>query len=458
MDSKVPNPKYKQYFMEYADRVYRFAYLKVLDKEKAEDVTSEVFRKMLEQDNLKEETVKAWLLTVARNQLFDGFRKNKGKQFEDIEDFEHTEAEESNYEKELLNEQLIEEVRLQLENLDPEVREVIALKIWEEMTFVEIGEVLGMSESNAKYRYYKGIEQIKASLPDYEEKQKSRKLVAMAILPLGTSPFYLPKQEFINTSSNLLFTTSQMTKTIPLTTMLLSVVATGGVAIVLGFAAGQAAANNTSATQSSSATSSTSSAEITSSEQAATTTSSTTASSTPNGDTNDRKNVNVRFLSSEGFYDSQTNEYILDEVTLSLIDFKGSTYRAASESVWALPNYERELKIVNEDFELYIAKGYYDDLPPASEYDAAINNAELGKIVRSERAVYLNGEDVSKYQFAYERCESNDNGQRCVQRPIVAAPSQLMIYCYGNVEMCDEVVESINVESSRKIRLEDKSS
>ena len=48
--------------------------------------------------------------------------------------------------------------------LKPEQREVVFLKIWEELTFAEIGRVLDISSNTAASRYRYGVEQLRRRL------------------------------------------------------------------------------------------------------------------------------------------------------------------------------------------------------------------------------------------------------------------------------------------------------
>jgi RNA polymerase sigma-70 factor (ECF subfamily) len=51
-------------------------------------------------------------------------------------------------------------VRLALDKLPPAQAEVVVLKIWEEMTFSEIGEVLGQSPNTAASRYRYALQKL----------------------------------------------------------------------------------------------------------------------------------------------------------------------------------------------------------------------------------------------------------------------------------------------------------
>lgn len=71
---------------------------------------------------------------------------------------------------ELEREESIREVWLALRRLPTEQSEVIVLKIWEEFTFQQIGEVLGIPPATAASRYRAGLSKLStALLPSSEE-------------------------------------------------------------------------------------------------------------------------------------------------------------------------------------------------------------------------------------------------------------------------------------------------
>jgi RNA polymerase sigma-70 factor (ECF subfamily) len=51
-------------------------------------------------------------------------------------------------------------VRLALRKLPPTQAEVVVLKIWEEMTFAEVGEILGQSPNTAASRYRYALQKL----------------------------------------------------------------------------------------------------------------------------------------------------------------------------------------------------------------------------------------------------------------------------------------------------------
>ncbi len=62
-----------------------------------------------------------------------------------------------------------EQVEIAVKRLPPEQAEVVVLKIWEEMTFAEIAEVLGESQNTAASRYRYALEKLQRTLQPLAE-------------------------------------------------------------------------------------------------------------------------------------------------------------------------------------------------------------------------------------------------------------------------------------------------
>ncbi len=51
----------------------------------------------------------------------------------------------------------VELLRSKLEELDEDTSEIIVLKVWEDMTFKEISDIVDLKEDAVKKRFYRGI-------------------------------------------------------------------------------------------------------------------------------------------------------------------------------------------------------------------------------------------------------------------------------------------------------------
>ena len=114
----------------------------------------------------KHHNLKGYLLTIARNICFNYFRDKKEKavviEKEEIDKIPNwkdmlIEVEDAVYLKNLLK------------KLSQDTREVIILRIYEEMKFKDIAKIMGCSVSTTKSRFRLGVNQLKKLMEnDYE--------------------------------------------------------------------------------------------------------------------------------------------------------------------------------------------------------------------------------------------------------------------------------------------------
>ncbi|MGH9847243.1 MAG: RNA polymerase sigma factor [Blastocatellia bacterium] len=113
----------------------------------------------------------SWLYRIALNACHTRLRKNGGvlEQSIDQEDADGRKFELADETAEfaadrLHRDQLAAMVRKALQALPPEMRQVIIMKEYEELTFAEIAEVLEIPVSTVKSRLYTGLQQMRARL------------------------------------------------------------------------------------------------------------------------------------------------------------------------------------------------------------------------------------------------------------------------------------------------------
>ena len=156
--------RFEEAYEEYADKIYRFIYYKTYSRETAEDICSQTFLKALEKwdsfDPMKG-AVSSWLYAIAGNLVIDHFRKKKpSANVDDIWDLAGDEDILTDAER---AEQL-EEVRKCLSKLEKAQRDLIILRIWQELSFKEIGEIVGKSEAGCKMQFYRILNKLKTEL------------------------------------------------------------------------------------------------------------------------------------------------------------------------------------------------------------------------------------------------------------------------------------------------------
>lgn len=153
----------------YAD-IYRFCLYMVQSEEDAYDITQESFLKFIKYGtSYHHQNLKGYLLMIARNLCFDYFRDKKGTEttveWEELDKIPKP----GNQIKE--TEDIIYLQNL-LKMLSPDIREVVVLRMYEEMKFKDIAGMMGCSVSTAKSRFRIGISQLKRMMEKEDEDER----------------------------------------------------------------------------------------------------------------------------------------------------------------------------------------------------------------------------------------------------------------------------------------------
>lgn len=153
---------------QYYTDIFRFCLYMVQIEDDAYDITQETFLKFIKYGtSYQHNNLKGYLLTIARNICFTYFREKKERlttfEWEEIDNIPYNEdklkeAETSVYMGNLLRE------------LSQDVREVIILRIYEELKFRDIARIMGCSISTTKSRFRLGVKHLKKLMEDDYER------------------------------------------------------------------------------------------------------------------------------------------------------------------------------------------------------------------------------------------------------------------------------------------------
>ncbi|MEI7597576.1 MAG: sigma-70 family RNA polymerase sigma factor [Bacteroidota bacterium] len=156
-------PLYNKYF----EPVFRFAFQRLSDEETAYDITSQVFIKAMtriQQYKHQGFAFSSWLYRIALNEITDFYRANKNARNINISDgILNVIVDDADLSKEEQY-QFIENAISKLSETD---FLLIEMRFFENRSYKEIGEILKLTDVNAKIKTYRILDKIKLSIPKH---------------------------------------------------------------------------------------------------------------------------------------------------------------------------------------------------------------------------------------------------------------------------------------------------
>jgi RNA polymerase sigma-70 factor (ECF subfamily) len=160
--------QFEECYNLHADAIYRFCVYKVSDSKQAEDLTSEAFIRLWEYmvDGKKIDNLKSFLYQIVRNLIIDFYRKKKSSSLDKMQE-EGFEPSNEDYEKI----QNLSEIRIASEiinTLEDKYRDIIYMKLVEEMDLKEIAKTLHITTNNATVRLHRGLKHLQRIIQNKE--------------------------------------------------------------------------------------------------------------------------------------------------------------------------------------------------------------------------------------------------------------------------------------------------
>lgn len=142
----------------YQEKLFTYILFVVRDREMANDMFQETFFKVvsrLQQGKyIANGKFSAWLMRIAHNVIMDWYRQQRAQNIVDApkeNDLSNVGSTllESSREGELVNNQVMEDVRRMMSHLPASQREVVFMRFYQQMSFKEIAEATGVSINTA---------------------------------------------------------------------------------------------------------------------------------------------------------------------------------------------------------------------------------------------------------------------------------------------------------------------
>lgn len=151
-------PLYKKYH----EQIFRYVYQRMDDEDMAFDVTSQVFMKAIK--NLHKYEFRgvpfaSWLYRIAKSELYQAFRDSKADRVVNIDTIQIANLiDEFDNED---NEENVQRLLNCLSQLKEDDMQLLELRFFEKRSFKEIGEILDITENNAKVKSFRALEKLK---------------------------------------------------------------------------------------------------------------------------------------------------------------------------------------------------------------------------------------------------------------------------------------------------------
>ena len=158
---------FAELYDRYVDRIYAYVFRRTGEVVLAQDVTSATFEKALrhlQRKVWKGQSYCAWLYRIAHNELVAHHRQN-GR----LAPLPAEQAGEMDVEGYVQRSQQRRSLREAFARLSESDREVLSLRLYEELSSAETAEILGCSIQNVYVRLHRALERLRRELQDSED-------------------------------------------------------------------------------------------------------------------------------------------------------------------------------------------------------------------------------------------------------------------------------------------------
>ena len=153
-------------YQKYARTVYKYLLSRTQNEALAEELTQETFYQAIQSIDRFEGKCKlsTWLCAIAKHQLLSYQRKHPPQ-----DNLEETSSSVESAEDKVLGSMNYVELMKRLHLCPESFREILYMRIFGNLSFKEIGEIMGQTENWARVTYYRGKEKLKKGLSEDEK-------------------------------------------------------------------------------------------------------------------------------------------------------------------------------------------------------------------------------------------------------------------------------------------------
>lgn len=168
--------QFQEAYNEHSDSIFRYAFYKLSDREKAKDVVQDTFVRFWEYIAADGEVrnIKSFIYRIAGNAIIDNYRKRKEISLDLLAEdgYDHPDAD--GHQKMLKNLDNIKALEL-VNQLEDKEREMMLLRYVEGLSVKEISEILDERENTVSVKIHRALKQLQNMFEKSEARESRNK-------------------------------------------------------------------------------------------------------------------------------------------------------------------------------------------------------------------------------------------------------------------------------------------
>ncbi|WP_430402415.1 RNA polymerase sigma factor [Fluviicola sp.] len=163
MQAKADPARFEPLYRKYYDAILRYLKQRMEDPEQAHDVASQVFIKAIKNLSKYEDRgvpFGSWLYRIAKSELYQSYREMQSNRTVSMENVQIPTFDTLFFDNQELehNQSLL---LAAMQKLKEEQLKLIEMRFFEQLSFKEIGESIGITENNAKVKTFRALEKLR---------------------------------------------------------------------------------------------------------------------------------------------------------------------------------------------------------------------------------------------------------------------------------------------------------
>lgn len=154
----------------YHELIFRYIWSRVTDLQLAEDLTGDVFTRMvinLPKYRPTRVPFLAWLYRIARNLVIDNYRKMASQNQLPLEQAKNISTDEQSPAEMVENQIIIEQIQVALQKLKPFKQDVLILRFIVGLPVKEVASILGKTSSSIKVTQHRALKDLRLILESH---------------------------------------------------------------------------------------------------------------------------------------------------------------------------------------------------------------------------------------------------------------------------------------------------